>query len=398
MTDWTGRLDSLLGELDAHLRGAARAVRRALHDAPYELLLYRGYGNASGARVHGRAVERRGVDPSSDSDSTLRNLLNSYRRVDSHPLGGARLSLRARGTVTPLIADNEGFFSGHVAAPAGDAGDEWQPYEAELLLPATPGSSSVTGAGQFLVPPQGARFGVISDIDDTVIQSQVSNFLQAARTVVLGNARTRLPFPGVAAYYRALRGGSTGEERNPVFYVSSSPWNIYDVIAEFMELQGIPAGPILLRDWDVTFGALASARHFEHKLAAIRDILGTYPAMSFILIGDTTQQDPEIYSQVVRDFPDRILAIYIRDVTRTADRTARVQALAADVLAARSSLVLSEDTLGAARHAVEQGWIRAESLVDVQDEKRADTGQSADKVATPDGGETGTGKAATVIE
>ena len=398
MTDWTGRLDSLLGELDAQLRGAASAVRRAFDDAPHELLLYRGYGNASVAWVHGRAVERRGVDPSSDSDSTLRNLLNTYRRVNSDSLGGARLALRVRGSMTPLVADNEGFFGGRVAAPAGDGADEWQPYEAELLLPTSPGGTPVTASGQFLVPPPGARFGVISDIDDTVIQSQVSNFLQAARTVVLGNARTRLPFPGVAGFYRALRDGSTGEERNPVFYVSSSPWNIYDVIAEFMELQGIPVGPILLRDWDVTFGALAARRHFEHKTAAIRDILGTYPAMSFILIGDTTQHDPEIYSQVVRDFPDRIRAIYIRDVTRTAGRTARVQALAAEVLAARSSLVLAEDTLGAARHAVEQGWIRAESLADVQDEKRADTGQSAEKVATPDGGETGTGKAPTVIE
>ena len=399
MTDWTGKLDSLLGELDTHLRGAAKAVRRVFDDEPHELLLYRGYANGTTAWMHGRAVERRGVGPSTDTDSTLRNLLNTYRRVDSDPIAGARVALTIRGTTTALVADDEGFIGGTLPAPGADAtGDEWQRYDAELLAPLLPGGGTAKAQGELLVPPPSARFGVISDIDDTVIQSRVSNFLQAARTVMLGNARTRLPFPGVAGFYRALRDGGTGAERNPVFYVSSSPWNIYDVIAEFMELQRIPAGPILLRDWDVSFGALAATRHFEHKGVAIREILNTYPAMPFILIGDTTQHDPEIYAQIVREFPDRIRAIYIRDVTRTAQRTASVQALAAEVLAARSALVLSEDTLGAARHAVEQGWMRAESLADVQEEKRADTGQTAEKVATPDGGEEGTGKAATVIE
>src|SRR4029450_12845404 len=120
----------------------------------------------------------------------------------------------------------------------------------------------VDGKGEIPIPPSTARFPRVSDIDDTVIQSRVSNFLQAARTVMLGNARTRLPFPGVAAFYQALRKGLTGDEKNPVFYVSSSPWNIYDVISEFMDLQKIPKGPLMLRDWDIKLSALASSRHF----------------------------------------------------------------------------------------------------------------------------------------
>src|SRR5205085_9087259 len=87
-----------------------------------------------------------------------------------------------------------------------------------------------------------AAFGVISDLDDTVIQSRVANFLQAVRTVMLGNARTRLPFPGVAAFYDALEKGKDGKRSNPIFYVSSSPWNLHDLISEFIRLQEIPEG------------------------------------------------------------------------------------------------------------------------------------------------------------
>src|SRR4029079_7356909 len=120
------------------------------------------------------------------------------------------------------------------------------------------GELKITGSGETLVPPASSRFGVISDIDDTVIQSRVTSFLQAARTVMLGNALTRLPFPGVSAFYEALRNGAGGDEKNPIVAVSSSPWNIYDVIAEFMDIQKIPKGPLILRDWDIRLSALSS--------------------------------------------------------------------------------------------------------------------------------------------
>jgi phosphatidate phosphatase APP1 len=120
--------------------------------------------------------------------------------------------------------------------------------------------------------------------------------------------------------------------------------------------------------------------------------------MQFMLIGDTSQHDPEIYSQIVREFPERVKAIYIRDVTASVERSGAVKKLAEEILAAGSTLVLAEDTLGAARHAAEQGWISTDALPDVQQEKRADEGRDDTKVATPDGGEPTSGTEPTVID
>ncbi len=371
MKKWTDTFDSLIRELDESVRVVARAARSVFADDPYEVLAYRGYGNATRAYVHGRAVEQSGLGPSAETDSRLTNLMNSYRRVRSSGLAHAQLAVRFEDSTEGLAADDEGFFGGWLAlATPRDASGEWQAYTADLLTPLRPGGVAVSAKGEILVPSPSATFGVISDIDDTVIQSHVSNFLQAAHTVMLGNARTRLPFAGVAAFYRALRDGSSGDERNPIFYVSSSPWNIYDVIAEFMDLQRIPRGPLLLRDWDVGFGALGATRHFDHKGEAIRNILRLYPELPFILIGDTSQHDPEIYHTIVREFPDRVRAIYIRDVTRLADRSTAVQKLGEAVLAQRSTLVLSEDTLGAAKHAAREGWIRADAVGEIEGEAR----------------------------
>jgi phosphatidate phosphatase APP1 len=248
------------------------------------------------------------------------------------------------------------------------------------------GAPAAVGTGEVLVAPPTARFGVVSDIDDTVIQSRVTSFLQAARTVMLGNARTRLPFPGVAAFYRALEQGAGRSEGNPIFYVSGSPWNLYDVIAQFFELQGVPAGPVSLRDWDIDRASLGSAARVKYKENSIREILDTHPSLPFILIGDSGQQDPEVYHAIVRDYPKRVLAVYIRNVSHAPERSAAIQRLSADVLAAGSTLLLADDTFAAATHAAQQGWIHADAVAAVHDDKRADEGKSGEKVATPEGG------------
>ena len=400
MKKWAADVAPLLSGLGKEVLGAAaRVAHAAFGDEPFEIVAYNGYGNANRAHVYGRVLEKRNVAASTDADSTLKNLLYTYRRAEADPLRRAEVTVEYAGKKTAMKTDDEGFFGGWIDLDESVDGDkEWREYSVELVLPRQPDAEKIKGSGEVLIASSSARFGVISDLDDTVIQSRVSNFLLAARTVMLGNARTRLPFPGVAAFYEALRKGPGGDEKNPIFYVSSSPWNIYDVISEFMDLQKVPKGPIILRDWDIGWGALSSARHFGHKGVAIRNIMKLYPDLQFILIGDTSQHDPEIYSQIVSEFPKRVAAIYIRDVTRNAQRSASVKKLAEEILAAHSTLVLAEDTLGAAKHAAEQGWIATDALPDVKEEKRADEGKDDTKAPAPGGGEPSSGEPPKVIE
>ena len=139
----------------------------------------------------------------------------------------------------------------------------------------------------------------------------------------------------------------------------------------------------MLRDWDLDRRMIAGDRHHSHKGEIIREIVALHPTLSFILIGDSGQQDPEIYQSIVEEFPDRILAVYIRNVLRDPGRIAAVNALAAEVRAARSTLVLADDTLAAARHAVDHGWIPASALAAIGEEKRADEGLTAEKAPAP---------------
>ena len=210
--------------------------------------------------------------------------------------------------------------------------------------------------GQVLVPNE-ARFGIISDIDDTVVRSHATSVLKMAWIVVVNNAHARLPFEGVPAFYEALRRGADGEVFNPIFYVSSSPWNIYDVLEDFLNVHGVPEGPIFLKDWSPT----VLGKHHSHKLGIIRNLLATYPDLPFVLIGDSGEHDPEIYHQVVREHPGRIRAVYIRDVTSDA-RDAEVHSIAAKVRRLGSEMVLVPDTAAAAEHAAEAGLVAPEAV------------------------------------
>ena len=222
-----------------------------------------------------------------------------------------------------------------------------------------------------LVPPSDCDFGVISDIDDTVVRTQATNLLKMARITFLGNARTRLPFKGVAAFYQALQQGPAEDGRNPLFYVSSSPWNLYDLLVHFFELQGIPQGPLLLRDLGLDREKFIQTGHRHHKRAQIERLFLRYPDLAWILIGDSGQKDPEIYRDVVRRHPGRVLAIYIRDVSRRR-RDRAVRALGDAASDEGVPLHLVADTAEAAEHAAASGFITPGAVAAVRQDRDRD--------------------------
>ena len=350
-----------------------RAFSGVADDDKLLIQSYLGYGVPGRAFVLGRVLADRGITAATEQDSLWDNFKSTWKRFRSGEVADAQLLVTLDDVPDfrrTLQANEEGHLAQWVEVPAVDAAglsDQLLTLDLELTYPKR--IPPVRAEVPILIPPTAAQFGVVSDIDDTVLQTGATSLRSLAKQVLFGNAYTRLPFEGVAAFYEALgRGG--GAARNPLFYVSSSPWNLYDVLTEFMALNEIPLGPMLLRDWGISATELLPTSHGEHKQAAIRQILETYPQLPFILIGDSSQEDPEIYHQVVHDFPGRILGIYIRDVA-DAERRESVQKLARELTADGSILMLTQDTAAAAEHALAQGWTTPDAAAEVA-ERRAE--------------------------
>ncbi len=322
---------------------------------PFEILSYRGHGTSRELFLKGRVLEESGIAHAGRDAAAWRNVVNMARRFASDEVAGARVKATFGALEAETTADVEGFFEVHFRLPESlDGPPGWHPVELELLSPPSPGGGEVWSTGQVLVP-RGARFGVISDLDDTVVRSSATNVLKMAWIVVRNNAHTRLPFEGVAAFYRALQEGKDGQSLNPIFYVSSSPWNIYDVLEDFLNVHGVPPGPLFLKDWSPT----VLGKHQDYKLGVIRRLLDTYEDLPFVLIGDSGEEDPEIYLQTIREHPGRIIAIYIRDVTSD-ERDSEVRVIADEARKLGTEMVPVPDTTAAAEHAASVGLVSRE--------------------------------------
>ena len=297
-------------------------------------------------------LQDEGFHPAKASDGRWRNLIAFVKRMESDELPGVPLRATYGNRSVETISDSEGYFSVEIEASGLSAG--WHGIQLQLQhLP-------VAGTGMVLVPPADAEFGVISDLDDTVIQSGATRKLRMMVQLALSNSRTRKPFRGVAAFYRALHRG-----RNPFFYVSKSPHNLYSPLVEFLQHQQLPAGPLLLRDYGLRMQK-------DHKAGAIADILTSYPALRFILIGDSGEEDPEIYTAILDRFPERVRVIYIRSVDRSPARLKAIEKLVAKVATTGCQLVLAADSEFAAAHAAAEGLIPAAELARVRTDKMAD--------------------------
>lgn len=347
-----------------------RNFLRREEDRPVRVVGYRGYGTAQLVRVRGRVLYGHPPRPAAPEDRWWVNFANTFRRLESDEVPGARVCVRFRGAEAEAVADVEGHFIAELRPRTPLAPDRlWHDARIELVEPAHDLADAPVAI------PVRPRFGVISDLDDTVLQSHVRNMIRMGREVLFGNVHTRMPFPGIGAFYRALHEGDDGAV-NPIFYVSSSPWNLYDLLADFLRLHRIPAGPMELRDWRISRTDLLAGRHRDHKRRAIHAILATYPHLPFILVGDSAQEDPEIYREVIHDRPGRVLAVYIRSVTSDPLRIDGVRALAREIAEAHADaehpapeLVLVDDTLAAARHAADRGWIARERLEEVKERR-----------------------------
>lgn len=329
---------------------------------------FRGCGSNREVYIMGRVFYQHGFGSSVPQGTFWRDVVDSVRRLLRDGVGGINVAVRFHDSHTIVSTDKDGYFRAHVAVDdALEPGRIW--YEAELRVMDDFGDPVKTTT-EVYIPPPNVDFAVISDIDDTVMHTGVANKIFMLYRLFLEKADRRAAFPGVAAFYQALYRGPDGERERPLLYVSRAPWSIYEMLEEFFRINRIPAGPVLfLREWGMSLVRPFPRRSKDHKRLVIRKMLEIYDELPFVLIGDSGQRDPEVYSTIVRENPTRIKAVYIRAVNDDAERDQAIQKLGEEISEAGSTLVLAEDTATMARHALSQGYISKEALAEVLTEE-----------------------------
>lgn len=369
----------MTGPFRTILRLLARPARTDHGRGGIVIMPYRGYGSRQDVFLMGRVFRQPSFGDSARS-GLWQDLADLLRRFLRRGIGDAAVVARFCGTEQRVATDRDGYFrlTLHPAVPP-PSDRVW--HDVALELADGDGQPTRVTASVF-VPPIQARHVVISDIDDTVMFTGVANKLAMMWRLFFQGAKSRTAFPGISAFYRALHSGPSGQDGNPILYVSRGPWSLYEVLDRFFNMHRIPVGPILfLREWGLTLQRPLPKRAKHHKRDLIRTMLSLYDGMPFVLIGDSGQHDPEIYAEIVREFPGRVQAIYIRNVSRKAARDDEIRALARRVVEQQSTLLLASDSQAMAEHAAEHGLISADALPEIAGERQVEEAKAAGQPA-----------------
>ncbi|HSK56039.1 MAG TPA: phosphatase domain-containing protein [Jiangellales bacterium] len=226
-----------------------------------------------------------------------------WRRFFTIAVPDADLEIRAGHRVHRVSSERGGFVDVVVAA---DLPGGWQ----EVLLRVEGGDPAVERVR--VVGPD-ERLGIISDIDDTVMVTALPRPLLAAWNTFVRHETKRRPVPGMAELYERL---CSADHDAPFVYLSTGPWNLAPALVRFMRRHGFPAGPLLMTDWGPTPDRwFRSGR--EHKRTSLRRLLQDLPGVSWVLVGDDGQHDPQIYDELVRAEPEAVRLVAIRQLTAT---------------------------------------------------------------------------------
>ncbi|KDQ50737.1 hypothetical protein JAAARDRAFT_211560 [Jaapia argillacea MUCL 33604] len=160
------------------------------------------------------------------------------------------------------------------------------------------------------IPLTHSPIRVISDIDDTI---KISNILSGARTVfqnVFVKELSEVVIPGMGGWYRDM-----WEKGVRFHYVSNGPFELLPVLNEFLQISRLPAGSLKLRSYAgrSLFNGLLTAPA-ARKRTGVTDVLSSFPQSQFFLIGDSGEQDLELYASIAAEKPEQILGVFIRDV------------------------------------------------------------------------------------
>lgn len=268
-----------------------------------KVICYTGYGSSENIRILGRVVlvppwSRTGIGRATEELMKRRG----FRNFVSVSCVRAQATITVGDREVSVVADRGGYLD-HRIRDHGLTGG-WQQV-------AVRSATSPLAWADVQVVGDEVGFGIVSDIDDTIISTMLPRPMIAAWNSFIRDESARQAVPGMAQLYARLLAEHPG---SPVIYVSTGAWNTHGFLTRFLKRHAFPSGAMILTDWGPTnTGWFRSG--MAHKAETLLLLARDFPNISWLLVGDDGQHDPAIYSNFARVAPDRVRAIAIRQLT-----------------------------------------------------------------------------------
>ncbi|GAB3616984.1 DUF2183 domain-containing protein [Okibacterium endophyticum] len=262
---------------------------------------YAGYGSADWVRVLGRVLMAAPDDLVASPSDSPQQRIRGWRSFTSIPVGDAQVTITVGDTEHSVTADRGGVID--VVLPASLV-PGWQPVRFRTE------ASPETTAQIYIVDPA-VRFGVVSDIDDTVMVTALPRPLVAAWNSFVLDEHARTPVPGMSVLLERLVRSHPGA---PMIYLSTGAWNVGPTLTRFLSRHLYPAGSLLLTDWGPTHDRLFRSGR-AHKQENLERLATEFPDIRWVLVGDDGQHDEDIYGEFAQKHPQSVAAVAIRQLS-----------------------------------------------------------------------------------
>jgi phosphatidate phosphatase APP1 len=333
-------------------------MAKLLNSSPVNLKIYKGYGHTHHLVVYGHLLQGNPTIRERFTQNIFYNIRHLIRLFAIHPIADARIQLQHQTTRLETSTREDGFFEFHWESPQ-ELTAGFQSITVSYLDKKGKILQQVLGE---LYIPHSVQLGVISDIDDTILISYSSRLFKRLRVLFTRQPHSRKTFADIIHYFTLLSvSGTTPDLPNPFFYVSSSEWNLYDDLTEFFSHNHLPEGVLLLNKIKrlQELGASGQTQH-HNKLVRIERIMRMFPKQRFVLYGDNSQQDPAIYVSIAKQFPQNVVAIYIRSVQ--AKKKVATKRVLAELAHTSIHTLLFEHTREAMLHSASVGLLPEDAL------------------------------------
>ena len=275
----------------------ARARKRGLTAT---VIPYAGYGGKGWVRVLGRVLLTRPAKDEEPEKARYRSI-RGWRSFTSVPVNDVDVIIHAGDREFRVTADRGGVVDTRVEV---DLPSGWNTVQL------TTEDSATVDAPVYIVDPS-VSFGLLSDIDDTVMVTALPRpFLAAWNTFVL-DEHARRAVAGMAVLYERLARAHPGA---PVIYLSTGAWNVAPTLTRFLSRNLYPAGALLLTDWGPTHDRLFRSGR-QHKRETLARLAEDFPNMRWLLVGDDGQHDEELYGEFAREHEGNVAAVCIRQLS-----------------------------------------------------------------------------------
>jgi len=291
--------------------------------------VYPGYGHTHNLIVYGHVLKSKAVTRRKYTNNILSNIIYLLKLFFVQPYPNAIVQLQWNNQLLQAKTEKDGFFKFGWKSDT-EVAIGFHPVTVQIVT--EDGESVAVGQSHIFVP-HSTQYAVISDIDDTVLISHSASIWRRLREMFTKNPRSRKSFNDVVKHYQLLSTAqTTAGMPNPFFYVSSSEWNLYEDLSEFFKHNGFPPGIFLLNQLKRWFQLWKTGKtKHEGKLIRAARIIDAFPKQQFILLGDNTQSDPLIYTSIAEKYPQKVFAIYIRNVReQNTENTLKLLQRAAD--------------------------------------------------------------------